>query len=49
LPLTMLRAGSNHFQVLGADLPVTGTWRIDAQVRVDTFTEESASTSVVIR
>jgi copper transport protein len=49
LPLTMLRAGSNHFQGLGANLPLTGTWRIDAQVRVDEFTDEAASTSIVTR
>ena len=48
LPLTLLRAGSNHFQVLSIDLPVAGTWRIDAQVRIDTFTEEAASATVTI-
>ncbi len=47
--LTLLRAGSNHFQILGADFPVAGTWRIDAMVRVDEFTEETASAFVRIR
>lgn len=47
--LTLLRAGSNHFQVLGADFPIAGTWRIDATIRIDEFTEEAASAAVTIR
>ena len=49
LELKLLRAGPNHFQVLGADLPVAGTWRLTVQVQLDEFTEDSATGVIRIR
>ena len=49
ISLQLLRAGPNHFQALGADLPVGGTWRIAVQVQLDEFTEQSAAGVVRIR
>ena len=49
IALKLLRAGPNHFQVLGADLPVAGTWRLTVQVQLDEFTEESATGVIRIR
>ena len=49
ISLKLLRAGPNHFQVLGADLPVAGTWRLTVQVQLDEFTEESATGATRIR
>lgn len=48
IPLRLVRAGPNHFQVLALDLPIAGTWRITARVRVDAFTEEVASGTVTV-
>ena len=49
LELKLLRAGPNHFQVLGADLPVAGTWRLTVQVQLDEFTDASATGAIRIR
>lgn len=45
----MVRAGTNHFQALGLDLPIKGTWRIDVTVKLDAFTEETGSTTFTLR
>jgi copper transport protein len=49
IDLKVVRAGPNHFQALRADLPVKGSWRIVAEVQLDTFTAESVATTVTIR
>ena len=49
IALKLLRAGPNHFQALGADLPVADTWRLTVQVQLDEFTEESGAGVVRIR
>ena len=48
IPLRLVRAGPNHFQVLVVELPIAGTWRITARVRVDAFTEEVATGTVTV-
>jgi copper transport protein len=45
----VVRAGANHFQALGLDLPVKGTWRIDIIVKLDAFTEETGSATFTLR
>jgi copper transport protein len=49
LPLDLVRAGSNHFQILKAELAVSGDWRFDVTVNVDDFSEEKGSTRIKIR
>ena len=49
LPIVIQRAGSNHFQALGADLAVPGDWRFEVQVSVDAFTEVSGAARLSIR
>jgi copper transport protein len=48
LRIAVVRAGSNHFQALGTDFPLKGTWRVDLTVKTDPFTEEVLSGSVTI-
>jgi copper transport protein len=48
LPLTLVRAGSNHFQVLKADLAVPGNWRFEVTVNVDDFSEVVGSTRLKV-
>ena len=45
----VVRAGPNHFQALGLDLPIKGTWRIDVRVKLDAFDEETASATFMLR
>jgi copper transport protein len=45
----VVRAGANHFQALGLDLPVKGTWRLDIAVKLDAFTEETGSATFTLR
>ena len=49
IDLRVVRAGPNHFQALGADLPVKGAWRFTVEVQLDTFTSESLATTITIR
>jgi copper transport protein len=49
IDLRVVRAGPNHFQALGADLPVKGAWRFTVEVQLDTFTAESLATTITIR
>ncbi len=36
-------AGSGHYQVVAADLPLAGTWTMTVKVKVDRFTEQKAT------
>ena len=49
IDLRVVRAGPNHFQALGADLPVKGAWRFTINVQLDTFTAETVATTITIR
>ncbi len=49
IDLNVVRAGSNHFQALQADLPVKGPWRFTVEVQLDTFTAESVAATIAIR
>ncbi len=49
LPGRVVRAGPNHFQALGLDLPIRGTWRIDVVVKLDAFTEEAGAATFTLR
>jgi copper transport protein len=49
IEVRVVRAGPNHFQALGADLPVKGAWRFTINVQLDTFTAETVATTINIR
>jgi copper transport protein len=49
LPLKLVRAGSNHFEILQADLAIPGNWRFEVTVNVDDFSEVTGSTRVNVR
>jgi copper transport protein len=49
LPLKLVRAGSNHFEILKADLAIPGNWRFEVTVNVDEFSEVTGSARVNVR
>jgi hypothetical protein len=49
LPLNLVRAGSNHFEILQADLAVPGNWRFEVTVGIDDFTEEVGTGRLNVR
>lgn len=49
IALRLVRAGTNHFQAVDADLPIRGDWRIDVRMRVDEFEEATGSASFTVR
>ena len=50
-PLTRdpVLAGAGHFQLVGVDLPIKGEWNLKVTVKVDRFTEETATVSFRVR
>jgi copper transport protein len=49
LPLKLVRAGSNHFEILQADLAIPGNWRFEVTVNIDDFSEVTGSARVNVR
>lgn len=50
-PLTRdpVLAGAGHFQLVGVDLPIKGEWNLKVTVKVDRFTEETATVGFRVR